>query len=184
MENSSHYISGVLIGTAGSGKTHLQHQIEDLFDDSELYQATSGSDTSIIYDDTWENALIASLDELQKPSDQIIEILKSLHGDDEEFTYKVTGDGQGADRDVDEINRSAIPYWFLYAQYEPDFEMWDRLLKIPVHESKEKNEGVLATKWDHAMVSFAQSEYNYMFEFEDGYRALEHHISQIHRIRG
>jgi len=179
MANSSHYISGVLIGTAGSGKTHLQHQIEDLFDDSELYQATSGSDTSIIYDDTWEDALIASLDELQKPSDQLIEILKSLHGDDEEFTYKVTADGDGADRNVDEIKRTAIPYWFLYAQYDPDFEMWDRLLKIPVHESQQKNEGVLATKWDHSMVTFSSTDQNYMFDFEDGYHALKDHIQSI-----
>jgi len=179
MESSSHYVSGVLIGTAGSGKTHLQHQIEDLFPDSYLYQATSGSDTSIIYDDTWEDAWIASLDELQKPSEKIIEILKSLHGDDEEFTYKVTGDGRGADREVDEIQRSAIPYWFLYAQYEPDFEMWDRLLKIPVHESKEKNEGVLATKWDHSMVSFDDTDENYMFDFEDGFKALKDHIREL-----
>jgi len=179
MESSSHYVSGVLIGTAGSGKTHLQHQIEDLFPDNYLYQATSGSDTSIIYDDSWEDAWIASLDELQKPSEKIIEILKSLHGDDEEFTYKVTGDGRGADREVDEIQRSAIPYWFLYAQYEPDFEMWDRLLKIPVHESKEKNEGVLATKWDHSMVSFGDTENNYMFDFEDGFKALKDHIREL-----
>ena len=179
MDSPSHYISGVLIGTAGSGKTHLQHQLEDLFPDDYLYQATSGSDTSIIYDDTWEDAWIASLDELQKPSEKIIEILKSLHGDDEEFTYKVTGDGMGADREVDEIQRSAIPYWFLYAQYEPDFEMWDRLLKVPVHESKNKNEGVLATKWDHSMVSFGDSEHEYMFDFADGRKALKDHIREL-----
>ncbi len=179
MEPSSHFISGVLIGTAGSGKTHLQHQLEDLFPDSYLYQATSGSDTSIIYDDTWEDAWIASLDELQKPSEKIIEILKSLHGDDEEFTYKVTGDGRGADREVDEIQRSAIPYWFLYAQYEPDFEMWDRLLKIPVHESKEKNEGVLATKWDHSMVSFGNTEHDYMFDFDNGFKALKDYFLEL-----
>lgn len=179
MEDSSHFISGVLIGTAGSGKTHLQHQVEDLFPDGYLYQATSGSDTAIIYDDTWEDAWIASLDELQKPGEKIIEILKSLHGDDEEFTYKVTGDGRGADRDVDEIQRSAIPYWFLYAQYEPDFEMWDRLLKVPVHESKDKNEGVLATKWDHSMIAFGDAEHEYMFDFEDGHKALKDHIREM-----
>ena len=179
MEANSHYISGVLIGTAGSGKTHLQHQIEHLFPSEYMYQATSGSDTAIIYDDSWEDAYIASLDELQKPSEKIIEILKSLHGDDDTFTYKVTADGDGANRPVDEIIRSAIPYWFLYAQYEPDFEMWDRLLKIPVHESKEKNEGVLATKWDHTMITFSNEEHEYMYDFDDGTLALKHHIRNM-----
>lgn len=179
MENPSHYVSGVLIGTAGAGKTHLQHQLEKLFPDAYLYQTTSGSEKSIIYDDAWEDAYIASLDELQKPGETIIEILKSLHGDDEEYTYQVTGDGRGADRDVDEITRTAIPYWFLYAQYEPDFEMWDRLLKVPVHESREKNEGVLATKWDHSMIEFGDSDNEYIFDFEDGMKALKDHIRDL-----
>lgn len=179
MDDASHYVSGVLIGTAGSGKTHLQHQLERLYPEHYLYQTTSGSEKSIIYDDAWEDALIASLDELQKPGETIIEILKSLHGDDEEYTYQVTGDGRGANRDVDEITRTAIPYWFLYAQYEPDFEMWDRLLKIPVHESRDKNEGVLATKWDHSMIEFGDSDYEYMFDFDEGTTALQAHIRDI-----
>lgn len=179
MESSSHYVSGVLIGTAGSGKTHLQGKLEDLFPDNYLYQTTSGSEKSIIYDDSWEDAHIASLDELQKPGETIIEILKSLHGDDEEYTYQVTGDGRGADRDVDEITRTAIPYFFLYAQYEPDFEMWDRLLKIPVHESGQKNEGVLATKWDHAMITFGDDSNQYMFDFEDGRDAIQKRITEM-----
>lgn len=180
METPKHFVSGVLIGTAGSGKSHLQNTVEELFPESYLYQATTGSETSIIYDDTWEDAYIASLDELQKPSEQIIEILKSLHGgEDEEFRYKVTGDGQGADRDVDEIVRSAIPYWFLYAQYEPDFEMWDRLLKVPVHESKDKNEGVARSQWDHSMISFGDDDIDYMYNFDEGRKALKDHLREV-----
>ena len=180
MDSPKDFVSGVLIGTAGSGKSHLQNKVEALFPDSYLYKATTGSDTSIIYDDTWEDAYLASLDELNKPSDKVIEILKSLHGgEDEEFRYKVTGDGRGADRDVDEIVRSAIPYWFLYAQYEPDFEMWDRLLKVPVHESRDKNRGVARTQWDHTMIEFGDSEYEYMFDFDDGKKAIIDHIRHI-----
>lgn len=180
MESPKHYVSYVLIGTAGSGKSHLQNTIEVLFPDEYLYFATSGSDKSIIYDDSWEDAYFASLDELQKPSDEVIEILKSLHGgEDEEFRYQVTGDGRGADRDVDEIVRSAIPYGFLYAQYEPDFEMWDRLLKVPVHESQEKNEGVARTQWDHSMISFGDSDKEYMYDFDDGEKAIRDHIRDL-----
>jgi polyhydroxyalkanoate synthesis regulator phasin len=82
MEQPSHYVCGVLIGTAGSGKSHIQNVVEELYDEGYMYQATSGSDTSIIYDDTWEDAYIASLDELQKPSDDIIEVLKSCFSED------------------------------------------------------------------------------------------------------
>lgn len=177
MEDPKHFVSHVLIGTAGSGKSHLKNTIEELFPNDYLYQATTGSEKSLIYDDTWEDAYFGALDELQKPSDEIIEILKSLHGgEDEEFRYKVTGDGKGADREVDEIVRKAIPYGFLYAQYEPDFELWDRLLKIPVHESGPKNEGVAAMQWDHSMISFGDSDIEYGYEFEDGRKAIKDHI--------
>lgn len=180
MESPKHYVSHVLIGTAGSGKSHLQNTIEALFPDEYLYQATSGTDKSIIYDDGWEDAFFASLDELQKPSDELIEIFKSLiGGEDGEFRYKITGGGKGADRGVDEIVRSAVPVGFLYAQYEPDFEMWDRLVKIPVHESKEKNDGVARTQWDHSMVSFGDSEKEYMTDFTEGEKALKQHIINL-----
>ncbi len=180
MDSPKHYVSYVLIGTAGSGKSHLQNTVEELFPDSYLYQATSGTDKSIIYDDGWEDAYFASLDELQKPSEELIEILKSLHGgEDEEFRYKITGDGQGADREVDEIVREAVPFGFLYAQYEPDFELWDRLIKIPVHESKQKNDGVAATQWDHSMVTFSDSDKQYMRDFAEGEDALRQHIMDL-----
>jgi hypothetical protein len=179
-ESPKHFNSGVLIGTAGSGKSHLQNKIEKIFPDEYMYEATSGSEKSIIYDDSWEDCYVASLDELQKPSAEIIEILKSLHGgEDEEFRYQVTGDGRGADRDVDEIVRSAKPYWFLYAQMEPDFEMWDRLIKVPVHESKQKNEGVLRTQWDHQFINFGDDDSEYMYDFEEGRKALKDHMRNI-----
>lgn len=180
MESPKHFVSGVLIGTAGSGKSHLQNTVADLFDDDLLYEATTGSEKSIIYDDEWNESYIANLDELQKPSEDIIEILKSLHGgEDEEFRYKVTGGGEGADRDTDEIVKKAIPYWFLYAQYEPDFEMWDRLLKVPVHESSEKNDGVARTHWGHSMISFGGSDTSYMYDFDEGTKALQDHIREL-----
>lgn len=180
MEAPSHYVSGVLTGTAGSGKSHAKNQVDKVFPDEYLYEATQGSEKSLIYDETWEDAYIAALDELQKIPEETIEILKSLHGgEDEEFRYKVTGSGEGADRTTDEIVRSAMPFWFLYAQNEPDFEMWDRLLKIPIHESKEKNEAVSATQWDHTMIAFGDSENDYMFDFSDGRDALTDHIREM-----
>jgi hypothetical protein len=179
-DSPKHYTSYVLIGTAGSGKSHLQNTIEKLMPEGYLYQATTGSEKSLIYDTTWEDAYFASLDELQKPSDELIDVLKSLHGgEDEEFRYKVTGGGRGADREVDEIVRSAIPYGFLYAQYEPDFELWDRLIKIPVHESREKNEGVARMQWDHSHINFGNDDIEYGYDFEDGRKAITDHIRNM-----
>jgi len=53
------------------------------------------------------------------------------------------------------------------------------MLKIPVHESEEKNEGVVATQWDHKMVSFGDTEASYMFDFEDGKKALQDHVRSM-----
>ena len=183
MENPKHYISGVLIGTAGCGKSHVQNTVANLIPDEIMYDLTTSSEKAIIYDqENWNQALIANMDELQKPSEDIIEILKSVHGgEDEEFVYKVTGGGEGADRETDGITLNAVPYWFLYAQYEPDFEMWDRLLKVPIHESSEKNEGVARTHWGHSMVSFGEDEKSYMFDFDDGTAALKDHMRELPR---
>ncbi len=181
MGSPKHYIAGVLIGTAGSGKSHLQNTVSNLIDPSIKYEATSGSDKSIIYDrENWNASMIADLDELQKPSEDIIEILKGLHGgEDDSFVYKVTSDGEGADRGTDEIELDAMPYWFLYAQFEPDFEMWDRLLKVPVHESSQKNDGVARTHWGHSHITFGDSGKEYDFDFEDGEKALKSHIRNL-----
>lgn len=179
MENPSHFVSGVAIGTSSSGKSHMQKQVDDLFPLDWLYKTTTGSDKSIIYDDSWEEKYIASMDELNKPSKELIEVLKGLHGDDEEFNYSVTGDGDGADRDVDKITRTSMPYWFLYAQFDPDFELWNRLLKIPVHEGKAKNEAVLKMQFDHHNIEFSDSEHVYDFDFTDGTEALRQHIRNL-----
>lgn len=183
MEDPGHYISGVIIGTSSSGKTHLQDQVEELFPDKWLYQTTTGSEKSIIYDDEWDDPekCIASLDELNKPSDELIEVLKSLHGDDEEFNYKVTAGNahQGANRGVDSIQREAMPYWFLYAQYNPEFELWNRLLKVPVHEGRAKNKAVSKLQADHHNIEFEGSDYTYDYEFSEGKQAIQHHIKTL-----
>jgi hypothetical protein len=183
MDDPKHFVPGVLIGTAGSGKSHLQNTVAELFDDDILYEATTGSEKSIIYDrENWNAALIGNLDELQKPSEDIIEILKGVHGgEDETFVYKVTGGGEGAERGTDGIELEAMPYWFLYAQYEPDFEMWDRLIKVPVHESAEKNDGVARTHWGHSHINFGDDDKDYMYDFEDGTRAIKDHIRDLPR---
>lgn len=178
MEDTSHYLAGVITGTSSSGKSKLQGHIEELFPDDWLYTATSGSDQSIVYDDTWDDASTASLNEINKLSDTLVEILKGLHGDDEELERKVT---DVAEDDVKTLRRKAKPYWALYAQQQMDFELANRLLNVPVHESKEKNNAVVDIQWDHSNVSFAEdgNDTEYIFDFQDGHAALREHVEGI-----
>lgn len=176
-EDPGHFISGVLIGTSSSGKTHLQHKVEKLFPDDWMYDFTTGSDQTLAYDDEWDEKLIASLDEMNKPSDELIEVLKSLHGDDEEFKRKVVEDWRN--EEMKTLTRSAMPYWFLFAQYDSDFELWNRLLKVPVHEGKAKNRAVLRMQFDHHNIEFEDGKHQYDFEFGDGRRAIQDHIRGI-----
>lgn len=177
-EEPDHFVSGVIIGTSSGGKTHVQKQVEKLFPDGDMYRATTGSDKALVYDGAWEECEIASLDELNKPSETMIEFLKSVHGDDEDFEYKVTGEGEGADRGTETIVRSSKPYWFLFAQTGADFEMWNRLLKIPVHESESKNRAVGAFSFDHHHISIG-GDVEYGYDFDGGKKALQYHIQTI-----
>jgi len=181
--NNDYYVSGVIIGTSSSGKTHLQNQVEDLFRAEHMYQATMGTDKSLIYDGQWDEAYLASLDELNKPSDTLIEFLKSVHSDDDEFVYKLTPDSadKRENEEVQTIERTAKPYWFLYAQTDSDFEMWNRLMKVPVHESRSKNEAVGALSHDHYYIQIGDEETEYGFDFDAGTKALQSHIASIPR---
>jgi len=181
MQNNDHYVSGVIIGTSSSGKTHLMNQIENLFRAEHMYQATMGTDKSLIYDGSWDDAYIASLDELNKPSDTLIEFLKSVHGDDDEFVYKLTPDSaeKREAEEIQTIERTAKPYWFLYAQSDSDFEMWNRLMKIPVHESETKNRAVGRMAFDEHHINLGYSDENYGFDFDEGTLALQTHIASI-----
>jgi DNA-binding transcriptional ArsR family regulator len=176
-----HFVSGVLIGTSSSGKSHLQKKVEDLFHGDHMYQATTGTEKSLIYDGDWEKAYVASMDELNKPSETLIEFLKSVHGDDEEFVYKLTPDSadKRENEEIETITRTAKPYWFLYAQFDSDFEMWNRLLKIPVHESESKNRMVGRLAADHYHIQSEEGEAEYGYDFNAGTEALQTHIASI-----
>lgn len=180
--DADHFLSGVAIGTSSSGKTHLQKKVERLWDEvpDHLYHATGGTDKSMVYDDDWDEAEVASLDELNKLPDPLIEFLKSCHGGDDGFQYKTTTGSVRDGFEAETIERETIPYWFLYAQYEPDFELWNRLLKVPVHESESKNRAVGAMSFDHHHISIGDSDVEYGFDYSDGERALQRHIASIY----
>lgn len=175
------YLSSIGIGTSSSGKTHVKDKVDDLWEivESDLYKATSGTDKSLIYDDELDESMILSMNELNQISDELVEFMKGIHGGDEEFVYKTT---TGSVRDgfsTEEIVKEAKPYVFLYAQYEPDFELWNRLLKIPVHESESKNVAVGAMAFDHQHISLGDESIEYGYDFDTGTYTLQKHIARI-----
>jgi DNA-binding PadR family transcriptional regulator len=59
--------------------------------------------------------------------------------------------------------------------------MWDRLIKVPVHESSEKNDGVARTHWGHSHINFGDDDKDYMYDFDEGTAALKDHIRELPR---
>lgn len=183
LDDPGDFISAMVIGTSSSGKTHLKTNIDALFPPGDMYFATSGSDTSIIYDDEWDESKIAALDELQKMSEELTEILKGLHGGDEEINHKVTMGNPSDGFETETVTKKALPYAFLYAQYDPDFEMFNRLLKIPVDESESKNRAVGRLSAGHTDIKLPESEDSYGYNFGTGTKNLQKHIESISRHR-
>ncbi|WP_153952909.1 hypothetical protein [Halosegnis longus] len=179
LENPKSYLSFVVIGTAGSGKTHTYEEAKELLHYLDIYATTSGSAKSMIYDEEWDEADLAMLDELQKPPEELIEFLKSVHGGDGEMSYKVTQGSAQEGFSTKEINRDAKVYGFLYAQHDADMEMWDRLLKIPIHESESKNRAVGAMAFDHSHIKLGEDSYEYGYPFEAGEQRLKEHFASI-----
>lgn len=175
------YISSIGIGTSSSGKTHVKDQVDALWDlvNDDLYETTSGTDKSLIYDDDLDRAKILSMNELNQIPDEMVEFMKGIHGGDEEFVYKTTRGSVKDGFSAEEIVREAKPYVFLYAQYEPDFELWNRLLKIPVHESETKNIAVGAMAFDHQHINLGDEDIEYGYPFDRGARTLQEHIQFI-----
>jgi len=178
MADTSHFNSATFIGTSSSGKSHVKGKLEALFPPDHLYEMSSGTEKSAIYDDEWDTHYIVCMQELQQPPEDFIEFLKSAHGGDEVFEYKTT---RGSVQDgfyTETITKEAKPYFFTSAQFSPDFEMWNRLLKIPVHESESKNRAVGAMAFDHERIS-VDDDVEYIYPYADGARKLQAHIASI-----
>lgn len=172
------FISSVLIGTSSAGKSHIKQEAEELLEKLTVYSSDSGSDKSTIYSDKWDISDVASMGELQQPPEELIEFLKRVHGGDEEFEYSVT---KGSVRDGFEEEtfvKKALPYVFTYAQFDPDFEMWNRLLKISAHESESKNRAVMRMAFGQDSISI-DSNVSYGYDFEAGTQELIDHIGRV-----
>lgn len=179
LDDPDSYNSVVVIGTSSSGKTHMYKKAKILMQYIDVYETTSGSAKSMIYDDEWDGSDIAMLDELNKPPEDLIEFLKSVHGGDGQMSYKVTQGSMKEGFSTENIEKEAMVYSFLYAQHDADFEMWNRLLKIPVHESESKNRAVGAMAFDHSHINIGNDDVEYGFDFDEGEQALKEQVASV-----
>lgn len=178
-ENTHHYVSSVTIGTSSSGKSHLKDKADELFSLLNVMDASTGSEKALIYDPEWDEADIVSMGELQQPPEEMIEFLKRAHGGDEEVVIRSTRGNPNDGFETEVIRKAAKAYHFTYAQFDADFEFWNRLLKIPVHESESKNRAVGRMVAGHEDISIGDDDVEYGFDFEQGRGALKHHIVRM-----
>lgn len=178
--DTSDYISSVTIGTSSSGKTHLKDEADRLFVNCDVMDATTGSDKALIYDDDWDGADIISMGELQQPPEELLEFMKRAHGGDDEVVIRSTRGNPAEGFDTETIRKEAKSYHFTYAQNDADFEFWNRLLKIPVHESESKNRAVGRMAFGHGDIGL-DDDHSYGHSFEDGTERLQAHMLDVKR---
>ncbi len=168
-------------GTVASGKSHLKDKIEELCEHIDLFTASTGSAKSLIYDDDWDGADMVSMGELQQPPEEMLEFLKRAHGGDKKVEIKTTQGNPSKGFETVTIERESKPYAFTYAQFDADFEFWNRLLKIPVHESESKNRAVGAMAFGNDEITLPGSDVEYGYEFPDGKERLQAHITDVYQ---
>lgn len=179
-EDTHDYISSVTIGTSSSGKTHLKDKVDDLFHHLEVMEASTGSDKVLVYDEEWDDADIISMGELQQPSEEMLEFMKRAHGGDEEVIIRSTRGNPSQGFHSEKIVKKAKSYHFTYAQMDADFEFWNRMLKIPVHESETKNRAVGRMAFGHEDIDLGDGT-EYGNDFDDGVERLQAHMLDVKR---
>jgi len=179
-EDPDDFISSVTIGTSSGGKTHLKDRVDRLFVNCDVMDASSGSDKVLVYSDDWDEADIISMGELQQPSDEMREFMKRAHGGDSEVVIRSTRGNPHDGFHEEVIRKDAKSYHFTYAQMDADFEFWNRLLKIPVHESESKNRAVGRMAFGHEDIGLGD-DVEYGFGFDAGTERLQAHMLDVKR---
>ena len=179
-DDTHDYVSSVAIGTSSSGKSHLKDKIDDLFKHLNVMDASTGTDKSLHHDEDWDDADVISMGELQQPSEEMLEFMKRAHGGDEEVVIRQTVGNPSQGFHTEVTRKKAKSYHFTYAQFDADFEFWNRLLKLPVHESESKNRAVGRMAFNHGDINLGDGvEYGYTFDH--GTERLQAHLLELKR---
>ena len=144
--NPSDFVSVIVVGETGGGKTMVQRSVSSLFPEENIFSITSSSEKGPIYSEELRfnpDIKFIQFAEYQKLPKPVLEFIKSLSGDDDTFVYEVT---VGAERRTERIEHRKFPYNITYAQVEIDPELKSRVMVIPVVENCEINRCVAALK--------------------------------------
>lgn len=181
------YNAGVITGGSAGGKSHMKQEvIDDFFAylDDALYNPTGVSPKAIIDDDRWDDAKVGALNELQKIPPEMLEFLKSAHGDDGGFDYRRNvsdGDAESGYSAM-QIERDPKPVVFMLAD-ENDFtvgqELRTRMIEIKVDENEEKNRGVHRMKWGHERIELPSYPNEYVWSADELWHAVRTHIRDM-----
>jgi len=177
--DTNDYVSSVTIGTSSSGKTHLKDKVDDIYGLLDVMDASTGTEKALIHDDDWDECDVVSMGELQQPPEEMIEFMKRAHGGDEEVVIRQTRGNPQSGFETDKIVKKSKSYHFTFAQFEADFEFWNRLLKIPVHESESKNKAVGRMVAGHSNIQIEGEDVEYGYPFPDGTAAIREHMLRV-----
>lgn len=161
------FVASMIEGESSGGKSHTQKVAFSVFPPSHIKDMTSASDKAPIYSEDLRidpetkrplsKYIAMRLAEYQKLSPPVIEVLKSMSGDDPDFIYEVTSAATG---NTKIYHLRKMPYNCTYAQQEKDKELQTRLFLIPVEENVNINRAVALVKLGKKKVMYNGREYH------------------------
>lgn len=181
------YAGGVITGGSAGGKSHMKQEVVDAmfaYIDNALYSPTGMSGKAIIDDPMWDEAKVGALNELQKIPDEVLEFLKSAHGDDGGFDYRrdVADSEAVGGFTAAQIERDPKPVVFMLADensMEVEQELRTRLIEVKVDENEEKNEAVHRMKWGHDHITLPSTDQEYIWDAPDLEHAVRKHMQNM-----
>lgn len=183
----SDYAGGVITGGSAGGKSHMKQNVVDsmfAYIDDALYSPTGFSPKAIQDDPEWDASMVAALNELQKIPDEVLEFLKSAHGDDGGFDYRrnVSDPDSESGFTAKKLTSEPKPVVFMLADensFDVEAELRTRLVEIKVDENEEKNEGVHKMKWGHDHIELPSTDQTYIWDDPELDHMVRTHIKQM-----
>lgn len=187
LAKEDNYINFVTIGESAAGKTHKDKKMKQLLPHKDRYETTTSTGSGIVDDPEWDVSTVAIMSEWQKIGDDIREFMKSVAGDDGGFEKKRSLAGTEEAENTgpagtNTIFKKAMPFSFTYAQFEMDHEMWTRLFKVYIDESKAVNEATVKLHAGYEDIELPDSlAGTYIYDTIEVQRALKKHIRNLPR---
>lgn len=162
-------VNDVKIGPSSGGKSHFQHALGELYPTTQQYSVSDGSKMSIVDDNEWDHTVFAFLDEWNKIPDKLTEIIKSTAGEDLKYTYgrSESTDSDDDSRETEKYHTFAKPFDFLYAQFQMDNELWNRLLKLYVDDDERIHRAIGKKEAGHTNIKIEGFDNEYIFDTDE-----------------